>query len=162
MVAKGLISPREAIKAAIDGIKTYDLERNQLIAIAMRSGSVNDPLLIKRLDLPEQAYYLVPWSKGERISLIVEVDAVSGLMRSATPIPELAIHHFLSQEEALEAVSRKFPGSTFGKPQMVWRPCRESSSPLYPFYEIPFDNATLFVDMKETIFTSLTPFEMGG
>lgn len=157
-----LITTEEAIKAAMRGVRDYGLERNPDIVSAISIGKPDTPLLVKRLDVLKQAYYLVPWVIEEGTVLIAEVDASNGSMRSAARLPKAVPHLFLSPDEALTLVSRKFPSQKLGKPLLVWQPCRETTSPLRPLYEIPYEDGILYVDMDGSIFSSLTPLNLGG
>lgn len=157
-----LITPTEAVEAAICGIRQHGLESDLGIALAISVGQVGIPLLVKRFDIQKGDYYLVPWIIEEGIALIVEVDASNGVMNSATPIPKPVPHLFLGPDEAMNIVYRQFPQRMFGKPLLVWRPCRESTSPLQPLYEIPFESGVLYVGMDGSVFQSLTPLGLGG
>lgn len=157
-----LITTEEAIEAAMRGVQNYDLKKNPDIASSISIGKPGTPLLIKRLDVSKRAYYLVPWVIEEGTVLIVEVDASNGSMRSATHLPKAVPHLFLSPGEALTLVSRKFPSQKLGKPHLVWQPCRETTSSLRPLYEIPYEDSILYVGMDGSIFSSLTPLNLGG
>jgi hypothetical protein len=157
-----LISPSEATEAAIRGIRKYGLESAPGIASAVSGGQPGVPLLIKRFDLQEGYYYLVPWLTKKGTVLIAEVDAANGMMGGVSSLPEPVPHLFLEPDRAINIASQQFPRRKFGKPLLVWRPCRETTSPLRPLYEIPFEGGVLYVDMDGAVFTSLTPLGLGG
>jgi hypothetical protein len=157
-----LIAPSEATEAAIRGIRKYGLESDPGIAAAVSDGQPGVPLLIKRFGQQEGYYYLIPWLTKEGTALIAEVDANNGMMGSVSSLAKPIPHLFLEPDKAINIVSRKFPGRKFGKPLLVWRPCRETTSPLRPLYEIPFEGGVLYVDMDGAVFPSLTPLGLGG
>jgi hypothetical protein len=156
------IDATAAVEAARQGVLDYGLIRDPAVALAIQSGRPGTPLLVERLDEPESAYYLIPWMTTEGVVFVVEVDASSGVMLEATTFPKPTLSPFLTPSEALDYVAQKFPGRTFGEPRLVWRPCRESTRPMRPFYQIPFDKGVLYVDMDGSIFPEPTPLGFGG
>ncbi len=120
------------------------------------------PLLVRRLDIPETYYYLVPWEDKTGILLVVQVDAGSGAMSSAavmpTPLPRLV----MTPEEARQVLSAWLGQPIIAEPQLVWRPSRESASPLQPLYHFQVDNGDAFVGVDGSVYRSLTSFERGG
>lgn len=156
------IDPDDVVGIAKTGIRNYGLDRDPLVATTIQKGYPLTPLLVERLDRHEQAYYLIPWLVTEGVVFIAEVDATSGIMLGATTFPKPAPSPFLTTEEAFDIVGLKFPQHAIGEPRLVWRPCRESTSPIYPFYQIPFDKGVLYVNMEGSIFTELTPLNLGG
>ena len=156
------IDATAAVDAARRGILDYGLDREPAVALTIQSGHPRAPLLVERLDEPGNAYYLIPWLITEGVVFVVEVDAASGVMLGATTFPKPTPSPFLTPDEALDCAAREFPQHTFGKPRLVWRPCRESTSPVRPFYQISFDKGVLYIDMDSSIFQELTSLGRGG
>ena len=151
-----------AVDAAKRGLLDFGLDRDPAVALAIQRGHPKTPLLVERLDDPGAAYYLIPWLDAKGVVFIVEVDAVSGTMLGATTFPKPTPSPFLTPKKALECAARGFPQHKFGKPRLVWRPCRESTSPVRPFYQISFGTGVLYVDMNSSVFQKVTPLGRGG
>ena len=157
------IDTAAAVDAGRRGIIEYGLNREPAVALAIQSGHPGTPLLVERLDEPENAYYLIPWMTTEGVVFVVQVDASSGAMLGATTFPKPTPSPFLTPDDALDHVGRKFPQHTFGTPRLVWQPCRESTSPVRPFYQIPYsDKGVFYVDMDGSVFPEPTPLGLGG
>lgn len=156
------IDATAAVDAARRGILEYGLERDPAVALTIQSGYPGTPLLVERLDKPESARYLIPWMITEGVVFVAEVDASSAVLLGVTTLPKPTSSPFLTSDEALNCATRKFPRHTFGKPRLVWQPCRQSTSPMRPFYQIPFDKGILYVDMDGSIFLEPTPLGFGG
>ncbi|MFX1325289.1 MAG: hypothetical protein ACFE8N_10040, partial [Promethearchaeota archaeon] len=76
--------------------------------------------------------------------------------------PKPMISIFLTKHEALETVSKKYPNYILNEPNLVWKPCRESTSPIRPFFQVNYQRGTLFVDMEGSVYEDLTPLGKGG
>lgn len=152
----------EAVDAARRGILDYSLDRDPSVKSALKTGHPETPLLVERLDRPGDAYYLVPWRIKEGVVFIVEVDAATGAMLASSTFPNPIPSPFLLPEEAAHFAAREFPQYTLGKPRLVWKPCRESTSSMRPFYQIPCDHGFLYVDMDGSTLLELTPLGLGG
>ena len=63
-------------------------------------------------------------------------DPTSGMVAVlATPLPRLVPE----PDEARRAVADRLGDRVAGEPELVWRPCRESTSPWQPFYRVPLE-----------------------
>ncbi|MBU7035852.1 MAG: PepSY domain-containing protein [Theionarchaea archaeon] len=156
------IDTSEAVDAARRGILDYSLDKDPAVASAVKGGHPGTPLLVERLDRPGDAYYLVPWRIKEGVVFIVEVDAATGAMLASSTFPNPIPSPFLLPEDAAHCAAREFPQYTLGEPRLVWKPCRESTSSMRPFYQIPFDHGFLYVDMEGSTLLELTPLGLGG
>jgi hypothetical protein len=128
----------------------------------INSGGAGTPLFVKRLDHPSRGYYLVPWVNPSGIVLIVEVDASTGSLSSVVPLAQPMPRLGINPTEARSAVTGGSGGLSTDEPQLVWQPCRESASPLRPFYQVDIDAGHVYVDMDGKVYTNLTPFSKGG
>lgn len=153
------ITDDEAVRASRRGLTT---DRDPAVGRVLRDAVPGDPLLVQRLDMPGAAYFLVPWTIGDRPVLMVQVDASSG-----TPLG-IAVHAdttralFLKPEEAMLRMGLEFPRHEFDRPRLVWRPCQESTTPFYPFYEVHLDRGDVYIRVDGTIFRGLTDLGRGG
>ena len=109
-----------------------------------------------------QGYYLIPWEQDGNIAMVIHIDALSGVLQGVAPIRNPLAHLFLSPEEANRAVEEKLHRHSLGQEELVWRPCRESTSPLRPLYQVPHEQGLAYVGMDGTVFPRLTPLGHGG
>lgn len=157
-----MITPAAAIDAARRGLEALGLDRSPGIASALAAANAGAPVLVARLDQPDRAYYLVPWAGDRGIELVVQVDASSGIMASAAHLPQPLPRLVIAPEEARRVVRERAGRRARGEPRLVWRPCRESSSPLQPLYQVPTDEGDVFVGVDAAVYQQLTPFGRGG
>ena len=156
------ISPAEAAQAAERGLRKIDTDKNADVAAASAGGSAGVPLLVVRLDEPGRDYYLVPWQDQHSILLVIQVDGSTGEMLSVAAQPNRLPELVMSPREACEAVEVQLQERVIGQPKIVWRPCRESASPLQPFYQIVTEGGDAFVTADGSVYRTLTPFGKGG
>ena len=149
-----------ARRGLLDHGSTWELR----LARAIQRGHPGAPYLVERLDRPGRAYFLVPWIEveGEGAVLLVEVDATSGAMLGVTALSAPDPSPLLTSEQALGCAERDLPGYTFTGCQLVWQPCRESTSPSRPFYRIRHEGGAIYVDMAGITYQNLTPLGHGG
>src|SRR5262245_4128588 len=124
-----MITPTAAVKAARQGIEKYGLHKSQGMPADLANLSIEPLILIRPLDVPDRDYYLVPWKAESGIVLIGQVDASTGVMSNAAPLPIPLSRLVMSPEEARRIVDERWHPSIIGEPRLVWCPCRESSSP---------------------------------
>jgi hypothetical protein len=125
--------------------------------------------LVRRLepDRRGRSYYITPVFHGEAFWAAVAVDASSGeplcltRNRGYLPLPEPSeVEEALAYAQARgahafaeELVRGRFTVST----PLVWRPCRESTTPFQPFQRITADGRTLYRDVRGRVHSRLTP-----
>lgn len=132
-----------------------------------------EPLLVQRLDHEDSYYWIVPtFDERGRPRAAVGVDARFGDYQQALAVrnPETSLFGFVDLERAREQVLGRqfeFPGNAaplLVGPQglsvhsaLVWRPCRESLSPFYPFRMFLSGAHRLYVRLFDgAVFTTLT------
>lgn len=148
-----MITPAEAVEESKRGLDTIRFDRG---------GGVHPgtPLLVSRLDVPAADYYLVPWEDDRGIVAVVQVHASSGTFASAAAFPSPQPRLAPSLDEARDAVAEEI-GAPIEGPRLVWRPSRESASPLQPMVQVRTANGERFVGLNG-VHASLTPFGRGG
>lgn len=163
-----IIGPNALAELALAGLRDQGLLKREDWAHLRRarpSGSV----LVERLDRRQEFYALVPLRAARRTMATVSVDARWGFYRQAALTPEDHDHPWISQKEALDLLLKRrveLP-ERLGRlrirkeivclyPHLVWRPCRESLSPYYPFYMFSVGNHRLYVRIDGEVFSSLT------
>jgi len=165
-----LLNAEQVARRAHEGLQAYRLmERPDYAEVLTRSG-FEEPVLVQRLDLPDTFYYIVPVRQGGRIPLAVAIDAKTGLyLQSAV---HTAARESLFSIPSQEEVARSIVGMTvqlpgFGGripvrreavcqfPTLVWRPCRESLSPFFPFSLFTVGSDHIYVRSDGAVFTAL-------
>lgn len=151
-----MLSPEAAQAAALNGLEVYGLlKREDWSALLAPPVRARKPLLVERLDVADDFYYLVPFGEGDRpAGAVVRVDAFSGEYLEASAFAAsgngrswgAGADDWQSDDAARrQLVGRKFElpnrgGRVLARPEgigiypsFVWKPCAESLSPYYPF-----------------------------
>ena len=138
----------------------------------IRGVRAGEPVLVQRLDRSDSYYWIVPAEEDGAMRAAVSIDARFGDYREAMILrgegsPFIG---FRSAEEVVENIAgRRFelpddggrllvrPEGTSVHPCLVWKPCRESLSPFYPFRMISVGPFRIYVRIFDgAVFTSLS------
>lgn len=158
-----------------EGLKEYRVPESQFGERVFRTGKFGTPLLVQRLDVPNQYYYILPWEQRSGVLAMVDVDARFGVFKSARIFSE-AVSNWIPGGTPAKAVAeierrindkrfelaeergriRVFPGTYCISQTLVWKPCRESWSPHLPFYHVQVGGHSLYVRIDGPVFTGLT------
>jgi len=128
------------------------------------------PLLVQRLDRYDDYYYIVPFKRGHAETARLVIDATTGKFTEASAIekegeslapykpPLSPLDACYGRPLDLPAVrNRVLRQGTIGKHAvLVWRPCKESSSPLLPFHLLTIGDRVVYVRVDGQIFDELT------
>lgn len=143
---------------------------------ALEGTEPGEALLVQRLDRANTFYWIVPQMRGELATVAVNIDARFGdyMQAKALPEPRDTAMPALGDREIDEAIYRRLHQLPFEAGQLrvrrevasvgrhwVWRPCRESLSPYYPFKLVSYGDHHLYVRIDGRVFTSLTPAGRG-
>jgi len=165
-----LLSAKRAASLAMKGLERHGLMERKEWARGLKDARAEEPLLVQRLDRLDSYYYLVPLARRKDTAALVSVDARFGDYRQSALLPR-ARHGraFISADEAYKLiVGRRIDlGEDRGRvlarkevvcrcAHLVWRPCRESLSPYYPFYLFAIGAHRLYVRVDGAVFSSLT------
>jgi peptidase C39-like protein len=165
-----LITPGAAVANLKSALDMYRLTERKRWRAALQSVKPLAPLLVRRLDLPDTWYYIVPLQRSARRTTVVgRIDARSGMYRGAVALPAgRESYSVLAREKVVSRVAdRRFElPSLRGRilvrkeaiclyPTLVWKPCLESLSPYWPFYMISVGTDTIYVRIDGAIFTAL-------
>jgi hypothetical protein len=177
MKAKKLSSPERIAELAMDEFYSKLFRRIPgLKNIAKKNINPGKPVLIKHLGFKNKYYYLTPvMDNNKTIYSIVSNDARYGNFREAgyasqagsslsfQQLTKNEIYKILEENFNLsEGASIKlFKNTIVINPMMVWKPCRESLSPLVPFYLVHVGEENLYVRMDGEVFKKLTPARFG-
>jgi len=113
---------------------------------------------VHRLDVPGRSYYLVLFGRPDATTAVAAADADTGELltwgRLSGTGPQLSL-------SAADAV-RRAGGARGGAARLVWRPSRQSRSPLYPLWEVEAKRTHVYVDQAGTVWPRLDPGGPGG
>lgn len=163
-----ILDAEEAGRQARRGLSAHGLDGRERWARSLDAGSPGKPLLVQRLDRLDHFYYVVPFSGGDD-DVAVAVDARFGDYRQAALAPAGSAVTALDDDAVLRAVTERrldLPdraGRLLVRPELacvaptyVWRPCRESLSPFFPFRLVNVGRHRLYVRTDGAVFTRLT------
>jgi hypothetical protein len=150
-----------AATAAQDALRSLHGPSHRALFQATASALPQVPIFVRRLDRPEQSSYLVPWRDARGIAAVIQIDAATGAMQSvavfAAPLMELVL-----PEERARALATATFGPIIGDAELVWRPCRESTSALQPLYRFETGQGEIYVTANGVASDHLTPLGNGG
>jgi hypothetical protein len=156
------IDPAAALSIAWRGADEF-CQTIRFAAINEQKGRrFEKPLMVERLDIPHEAYYLVPLIFENKAGVVFRIDAKNGSILGMITFKKPSDSSYLSHDAVHDLVRRKFPDKTIGSSRLVWQPCQESTTPFRPFYEIAIDGIIVYIDMEGSILRKLTPLGFGG
>jgi hypothetical protein len=174
-----LLTPKEAGSRALAGLKSYRLYDRNSWQKTLAKVSPGAPVLVQRLDRLDTFYYIVPMHAGKKAApALVAVDARFGDYRQALVLrdsranalaglsfdAETALHKVLGRKIELgerqgQLLIRKEAYCLY--PTLVWKPCRESLSPYYPFHMVTVGDRRIYVRVDGQVFTELHDQDRG-
>jgi len=150
-------------KAAAEELKDSPLRA------ALNTAVTKSARLVQRIDRVDAYYYIVTLHVGARDTARVIVDAFDGKTREIGGVTEshASLPPFIAESDAMGKLfseSRITPkweinlrtGLVGLHPVLVWRPCRESASPLMPFYQFSVGNAFVYLRVDGRLCATLT------
>lgn len=168
-VPPGDIVEIETIKERLMAdLNIHGLIDDEKFATTIKNANLSKPILVQRLDRPGSYYYLIPLESNKAITAMAIVDGMSGRLQEFSAYKDPIDSPIISRGRALEKVMErpidmgkeigrlKFREGTFSfHPVMVWKPCKESMSPNYPFYMFTLGDKQVYMDYRGTIYTQL-------
>jgi len=167
-----IIAPSQAGEIALSAMVEYRLSEQDDWREALVGVHADEPFLVQRLDRSDSYYYLVPLRSEGESAILASVDARFGVYLQAAVFPrfdELLLNYgerdsLLDRVEAHRPVLEALRNGRITlrrealsvAPALVWRPCRESLSPFYPFYLITLGTQRLYLRVDGQLFTRLT------
>ena len=143
------MAPEDPTSAAARAAKDL-LRQSPRWNAALESAIPGRPLKVQRLDLDDDYYHIVPFTRGgrltarlmidERESRFVEATGIETAGQSLPPYIDLAprLEEAYGRTLDLPHVRKRIirPGTVGLHPVLVWKPSAESSSPWLPFYQL--------------------------
>ncbi|MBV8749628.1 MAG: hypothetical protein JO103_07925, partial [Candidatus Eremiobacteraeota bacterium] len=161
-----LIGSADAQTDALDGIREHGLDKSGPLAGALAGVTTGDPILVRRLDVLDTYYYLVPLLRDAVIHGYARVDAMHGNFLGVSagdhvfdPIPtadQIALLIRDAKGGSGDGAYRLRPGTYAVNPTPVWQRCYEAFSPYQPLYQVAAGNRTLYAAADGTLYPSLT------
>ena len=172
-----LIKPRDAIKYTEKAFESYGLLKRKEWGNILKKASPGEPLLVQRLDHNDSFYYIVPMqsSSGASAAAFACIDARFGDYRQAAMISAKSPAAMLIDRKGMaewifkqkivlpESQGRiqLRPEGICLHPTLVWKPCRESLSPFWPFFMYTYGAHRIYVRIDRKVFTRLTVTDKG-
>lgn len=163
-----IIPPEKIKKSVINEIKEFGLDSKESIVEALNGSEPADPTLVQRLDLPDSYYYIVPLKRQKLITSIAIMNAGDGKLDGFTAYERPIRKFLMNRKEVAKKISGQiidmgentgsliFQEGTFDiSPTMVWRPCRESLSPYYPFHVATIGDKHVYISYDGTVYPVL-------
>jgi hypothetical protein len=168
-----ILTHEEVVTYSLAGLKDFGLRDRKAWKRSLSGTTPGKPMLVQRLDRTDEFYYIVPMESGPNIAhVLVCINARFGdyLQAVRVSVPggsAFAGLNFDSLAALASVLDRRFSaGKRRGKfvvrpeasalyPTLVWRPCRESRSPYYPFFMITVGNHKIYVRVDGQVFTRL-------
>jgi hypothetical protein len=113
---------------------------------------------VQRLDRPGKAYYVIVFGDSRKAVAVAAVDAGSGEVLTSAALPGTGPHFTVDADKAVQKAALK----KGARAELVWRPCRFSLSPLYPFWQVRSKTKTVYVDQRGVVWQALEPAGPGG
>lgn len=169
--SEGLLAAEMAVKCAQEGLAVYGLNERKDYAEVLRRARPGAPVLVQRLDHPDKFYFVVPVRENERDTpLAIVVDGFTGVYLQSAIAAQAGQTVFINLER--EVALKRVVGRTFELPDrkgrmrirpqalcqyptLVWKPCRESLSPYYPFSMFTVGAQHIYVRSDGAVFTEL-------
>jgi hypothetical protein len=167
-----LLTPRRAMDAARRGLGQYGLAEHADFKKALDGAEPGEPVLVERLDRPGSYYFIVPMGRdASELSAAVGVDARYGDYMQTIALSQRGQPSHLAALDR-DTVLRRLRDSPIELPEprghlilrdnlfcvypaLVWKPCRESLSPFYPFRMISVGEHRIYVRSDGRVFTQL-------
>ena len=169
---KKIIFPRTAVKVAMKSLKDRGFLELEFLQQTLKGVKPDRPVLVQLLDNPNECYYIVPLlGNGSRVHSLIGVDGLQASFKQASfatdpkdpinfrPLSNAEIWKLLGKQVTLKNskkilnVNREAAGIY---PCLVWKPCLESLSPLFPFHMIIIGSYRIFIRIDKRVFFELT------
>jgi hypothetical protein len=166
-----LISPELASEISATALTEVGLAKRKSWKSALRGTAIGEPILVQRLDRLDSWYWIVPRTRNGVTTAVVNIDARYGdyMQARALPAGDGTALLSLDRDEVDSFVFDRLhdlpersgqllvrPGLACISDHWVWRPCRESLSPFYPFKLVSYGDHRLYVRSDGRVFTGLT------
>lgn len=167
-VKLGIIHPDEVRVRVAKEVKAYGLDTKENIIESLADSTPGKPVLVQRLDMPDVYYYLVPFRKGRSVTAMAMMHAGDGKLGRFSAYPNPRKNYILSRSTMKKKITGKSidlkgnkgklifrKGSFKMSSKLVWKPCMESMSPLYPFHVATIGGKQVYIGCNGAIYPEL-------
>ena len=163
-----LLTPEKAIGYAEAAARDFTESR---LKTALQSAVAKPPTLVQRIDKKDEYYFIVSFAIGSRETARFMIDAFVGKLKQASGVvaEDASLRRYVSSDEARERMIAARASSKVKKwefefrkeymgqhPVLVWKPCRQSSSPFLPFHQFSVGGSLIYLRVDGQLFQSLT------
>ena len=161
-----LLNHDQALKYARAGADEF---KDSPLRVAFNRAVPKDPRLVQRIDRNDSFYFIVSFTIGDRETSRVILDAFDGTLEEAAGIEKEgeSLTPYLTEREAMstlfvESSAKKKWETTLRQgtiglhPVLVWKPCRQSSSPFMPFYQFSTGRSFVYLRVDRQLSEALT------
>jgi hypothetical protein len=127
-------------------------------ALELEPSLHGDAWPVQRVD-QTGGYFLVVFGRPEAAVAVAAVDSETGELLSSARLAGIGPHFAVT---AQEAVRRAGMSPEESAARLVWRPSRQSRSPLYPLWEVREAGHTIYVDQQGATWPRLDAGGPGG
>jgi hypothetical protein len=113
---------------------------------------------VRRLDHPDDAYYLVVIGEEQNALAVAAVGAKAGEIRTSARLSSGQSPLRINKSEAINFAGE---GASNGV-ELVWQPCVASRSPLYPLWLVRTSSGSVYVDQQGNVWKQLNTVGRGG
>jgi len=165
---KAFLSSDEACSAARAGFMKLAGAFPPEYIRAMEHAQAGTPLLVERLGRKDSFYYIVPFERDGKATLLIIVDAQSGDFREAVPVREPFHYPVVTAEKAAQILADFFQDLETKQeinrvtPSLVWKPSEQSQSPYEPLWRFRLDRGEWYVDQKGVVHQEIEDPRMKG
>jgi hypothetical protein len=170
---ENLIDKETAATLAMQHIEQVQAHAEKLYENGLKGVHAGSAVLNQRLDKLNDYYYIVPLlGNNDAILALMSIDARFGYLRQAAfarnhtkplvfqPLGGEEIRSRLLKLKRIELHGEKriltiHPEAMCIYPALVWKPCKQSLSPYWPFHLITIGNHQLYLRVDGELFTEL-------
>ncbi|HSY89524.1 MAG TPA: hypothetical protein VLA85_23380 [Verrucomicrobiae bacterium] len=163
-----IIAAKKALELAERGLEEHGLAAEGALAKSLSKARASEAQLVQRLDRPDDFYYLVTLRRGKTATAVARIDALHGTFQGVHALSGARHSPIIDREAALQAARANLIDLEDGRgriplregafclyPTLVWRPCRESRSPYYPFHQITVGGSIIYISYDGRVYPAL-------
>ena len=166
------ISPPKAQSLATQNLYANFFSYPQELRKAAMGTRAGQPLLVKWLDSHSAYYYIVPFYRNSKASLLVSIDAFTGELQEVTqtrtpaPYPKVnavTARQLLKKDLQLHKEWQDLQILVQQAPSLVWKLCQQSFDPFDPFWQFQSKSRVRYVGQDGQVYKTLDdPLLKGG
>lgn len=165
---QSFLSSEEAKQYAFTGFMKNIWAYPKELAQAIKNTKAAEPLLVQRIDKKDSYYYIVPFNRNDKTTLLVNIDAKTGKFKETSYLREPMRYPAVNQEEAKKILIGYLKDKKTGKPllmktpKLVWKPCQQTQSSYEPLWKIQIGSDVWFIDQKGKVYEKIIEIKLKG